>query len=105
MGDSGSLTLGFVIAVLSIKALAYIQPTAILFIAAIPIIDTLVVMVRRKRNGKSIFSPDKLHIHHILLRFLQGNIRTTVILIGLIQIGFSIIHVYIINKYTVIMNN
>jgi len=107
MGDSGSLSLGFVIAVLSIKALAYIQPTAILFIAAIPIIDTLVVMVRRKRNGKSIFSPDKLHIHHILLRFLQGNIRTTVILIGLMQIGFSIIGIslseYPLQCYTLLL--
>lgn len=91
MGDSGSLTLGFVIALLSIKALAYIQPTSILFIAAIPIIDTVVVMVRRKRNGKSIFAPDKFHFHHILLHFLNDHARTTVILIALMQIGFSII--------------
>lgn len=91
MGDSGSLTLGFVIAVLSIKSLAYINPISILFIAAIPIVDTLIVMIRRKRNGHSMFAPDKLHIHHILLRFFNGNVRKTVILITLLQLGFSIV--------------
>lgn len=91
MGDSGSLTLGFVISVLSIKALEYINPVSILFIAAIPIIDTLIVMIRRKRNGLSIFSPDKLHLHHILLGFFKGNVRKTVILMALLQLGFSIV--------------
>ena len=93
MGDSGSLTLGFVISVLSIKALEYINPISILFIAAIPILDTLIVMIRRKRNGHSIFAPDKLHIHHVLLRFFNGNVHRTVYLIALLQLGFSIIGV------------
>lgn len=91
MGDSGSLTLGFAISVLSIKALDYINPISVLFIAAIPILDTLIVMIRRKRNGHSMFAPDKLHIHHILLRFFNGNVRKTVILIALLQLGFSIV--------------
>lgn len=90
MGDSGSLTLGFVIALLAIKALPYIQPVSVLFIAAIPIMDTLIVMIRRKRNGLSIFAPDKLHIHHILLNFFAGNVRKTVVLMMLLQLGFSI---------------
>lgn len=93
MGDSGSLTLGFVISVLSIKALEYINPISILFIAAIPILDTLIVMIRRKRNGYSMFAPDKLHLHHILLRFFNGNIHKTVYLIALLQLGFSIVGV------------
>lgn len=91
MGDSGSLTLGFAISVLSIKALDYINPISVLFIAAIPILDTLIVMIRRKRNGHSMFAPDKLHIHHILLRFFNGNVRKTVVLIALLQLGFSIV--------------
>lgn len=91
MGDSGSLTLGFVISLLSIKSLNYIDPTSILFIAAIPILDTLIVMVRRTRTGFSIFTPDKLHIHHIILRFFNGNVQKTVILLALFQIGFSLV--------------
>lgn len=91
MGDSGSLTLGFIISILSIKALAYIEPIAILFIAAIPILDTIIVMVRRKRNGHSIFAADKFHLHHILLRFFDGNIRKTVLLLALLQCSYSLI--------------
>lgn len=91
MGDSGSLTLGFVISVLSIKALDYINPISVLFIAAIPILDTLIVMTRRKLYGLSMFAPDKLHIHHVLLRFFNGNVPKTVTLIALVQLGFSII--------------
>jgi UDP-GlcNAc:undecaprenyl-phosphate GlcNAc-1-phosphate transferase len=90
MGDSGSLTLGFVISVLSIKALEYINPISILFIAAIPILDTLIVMIRRKRTGHSIFSPDKLHLHHVLLKFFNGNVRKTVIFIAIMQLLFSL---------------
>ncbi|MGA9047362.1 glycosyltransferase family 4 protein [Sulfuricurvum sp.] len=91
MGDSGSLTVGFVIGVLWIKALPYIQPTVILFLAAIPVMDTLIVMIRRKRNGKSMFSPDKLHMHHILLHFFNGNVKKTVLFIVLLQLFYSIL--------------
>ncbi|HBM35471.1 MAG TPA: undecaprenyl/decaprenyl-phosphate alpha-N-acetylglucosaminyl 1-phosphate transferase [Sulfuricurvum sp.] len=91
MGDSGSLTLGFVIGVLWIKALPYIQPTVILFLAAIPVMDTLIVMIRRKRNGKSMFSADKFHMHHLLLGFFNGNVKKTVIFIVLLQAFYSIL--------------
>jgi UDP-GlcNAc:undecaprenyl-phosphate GlcNAc-1-phosphate transferase len=91
MGDSGSLTLGFVIGILWIKALPYIQPTVILFLAAIPVMDTLIVMIRRKRTGKSMFSPDKLHMHHLLLNFFSGNVKKTVTFIVLLQAFYSIL--------------
>lgn len=91
MGDSGSLTLGVVIAVLSIKALDYIQPTAILFLAALPIKDTIVVMIRRKRNGKSMFNADKTHLHHIVLKFFNGNVQKTVLFLVLMQLFYSLI--------------
>jgi len=91
MGDSGSLTVGFVIGVLWIKALPYIQPTVILFLAAIPVMDTLIVMIRRKRTGKSMFAPDKFHMHHLLLNFFNGNVKKTVIFIVLLQAFYSIL--------------
>ena len=91
MGDSGSLTLGFVISLLAIKALDYIEPASILLLAAIPILDTVVVMIRRKRSGKSMFSPDKLHLHHILLNFFSGNVRRTVAFIAILQAFYSLV--------------
>ena len=90
MGDSGSLTLGFVISVLAIKSLAYLPTISILFIAAIPIIDTLVVMIRRKRSGRSAFSADRCHIHHILRHFFAEDTQKTVFFLGVFQAIYSL---------------
>ncbi len=90
MGDSGSLTLGFVISALAIKSLDYLPTVSILFIAAIPILDTLVVMVRRKIKGKSIFSADRCHIHHILRHFFAEDTRNTVLFLGVFQGIYSL---------------
>jgi UDP-GlcNAc:undecaprenyl-phosphate/decaprenyl-phosphate GlcNAc-1-phosphate transferase len=71
MGDAGSQLLGFTIGVLSIRAtqsLATQVSAAIpILLLAIPILDTLSVMVQRVSEGRSPFSPDKNHIHHKLL--------------------------------------
>lgn len=85
MGDSGSLTLGFVISLLSIKALAYIPTVSVLFLGALPIIDTVVVMVRRKRNGGSMFAADRCHMHHILRDYFSENTPKTIIFFGILQ--------------------
>ena len=90
MGDSGSLTLGFVISVLAIKSLAYIPTVSILFIAAMPILDTLVAMIRRKFNGRSMFSADRCHIHHLLRHFFAEDTRKTVLFLGLFQAIYSL---------------
>lgn len=88
MGDSGSLLLGFMIALLSIKALLYVNPVAILFLAALPIIDTLVVSKRRIQRGNSPFSPDKNHLHHILNNIKEDKVFTVRMLLS-IQLVFS----------------
>ncbi len=90
MGDSGSLTLGFVIAALAIKSLAYLPAISILFIAAIPILDTIIVMVRRKINGKSMFSADRCHMHHILRHFFAEDTPKTVFFLGVMQASYAL---------------
>lgn len=90
MGDSGSLTLGFVISVLAVKSLAYLPTVSILFITAIPILDTLIVMVRRKLNGRSAFSADRCHLHHILRHFFAEDTKRTVLVLGILQMIYSL---------------
>ncbi len=76
MGDTGSLVLGFVISILCIK---FIQlntgvahpviphaPVFSLSLVFIPVVDTLRVFAIRIWQGRSPFSPDKNHIHHLL---------------------------------------
>ncbi|BAF72506.1 MraY family glycosyltransferase [Sulfurovum sp. NBC37-1] len=89
MGDSGSLVLGFVIAVLSVKALAYIPAVSILFLAAIPNMDVMIILVRRKMHGHSAFAADKCHFHHILHQFFSNNTKKTVFFLIVLQVIYS----------------
>lgn len=73
MGDTGSLVLGFVIAVLCIRLLQVNSmpvlkhaPVFVLGVVLIPVFDTLRVFAIRIWNGKSPFQADRTHIHHLL---------------------------------------
>jgi UDP-N-acetylmuramyl pentapeptide phosphotransferase/UDP-N-acetylglucosamine-1-phosphate transferase len=76
MGDTGSLLLGFIIAVLCIRLMQFnlvaanpIIPHAPVFvfgIVFIPLFDTVRVFCLRIWKGKSPFTADKTHIHHLL---------------------------------------
>ncbi len=101
MGDSGSLVLGFIISVLSIKAINYVSDTTILFIAAVPIIDTIIVMTRRIQRGLSPFAPDKSHFHHKIL-MLRGSVDASVHILIALQIILSSIGLLLRDKSDVI---
>ncbi len=71
MGDTGSLFLGYSLAVMSVSGvfklhavLSFITP---LIVFAIPIFDAAFAIIRRLLAGKSPFSPDRGHIHHRLI--------------------------------------
>jgi UDP-GlcNAc:undecaprenyl-phosphate GlcNAc-1-phosphate transferase len=90
MGDSGSLTLGFAIALLSILSLKYVTPSAVLFLIGLPLYDTFIVMRRRMQRGKSPFSADKNHLHHLLYN-IKLDVKFTITMFIYMQIVFSII--------------
>src|ERR1700733_7976613 len=73
MGDAGSQLLGFAVGVLSLRATqsgtSAVSATTPVLLLALPILDTLSVMVQRISEGRSPFSADKNHIHHKLLSF------------------------------------
>lgn len=100
LGDSGSNLLGFIIAAISISfttKTAIISAIIIPFIVAIvPFIDTIFTILRRAGSGKSIYLPDKKHIHHILLKKLSH--REAVLLLynlsfiaAIIGLGYSFV--------------
>jgi UDP-N-acetylmuramyl pentapeptide phosphotransferase/UDP-N-acetylglucosamine-1-phosphate transferase len=76
MGDTGSLVLGFVIAVLCVQLMKVnsihplpVVPNIYVFtlgIVMIPVFDTLRVFGTRIWKGSSPFSADKTHIHHLI---------------------------------------
>jgi len=71
MGDSGSMMLGFLLAVISVQgvlkttaAISLVIPLALL---AVPILDTSFVVLKRLKHGVSVAAPDRWHLHHRLL--------------------------------------
>ena len=87
MGDSGSYFLGFILAACSIagplqKASAAVSIAVPLVALGVPIIDTLLAIVRRFLEKRPLFSPDRGHIHHRLLDMGITHRRAVLIIYG-----------------------
>ena len=83
MGDTGSLFLGFSVAVFSLlgyKNAAFVSFLVPIIVLSIPIFDTLWAIVRRTLNGQSPFKPDRGHIHHRLLDRNLGHVKSVLVL-------------------------
>lgn len=88
MGDAGSQLLGFAVGLLSLMATqsgdSAVSAATPILLLALPILDTLSVMVERISEGRSPFSADRNHIHHKLLK-LGFDHHEAVMVIYLIQ--------------------
>jgi UDP-GlcNAc:undecaprenyl-phosphate GlcNAc-1-phosphate transferase len=92
MGDSGSLTVGFIIAILAIELIEYdkevlperladiSKPILAMGILVIPLLDTLRIFIYRALKGQSPFRADSNHIHHRLLALGFNHQKTVIIL-------------------------
>ncbi len=97
MGDTGSQFLGFIIAVISLlgfKNVTFNSLAVPIIILSIPIFDTLFAILRRFLKGESIGTPDKEHFHHQLLK-MKFSVRTTVVIIYIINIIFALTSILI----------
>ncbi|TVP47429.1 MAG: undecaprenyl/decaprenyl-phosphate alpha-N-acetylglucosaminyl 1-phosphate transferase [Mongoliibacter sp.] len=95
MGDTGSLSIGFSLAILAVlfididgtmsgvNGVKFAAPIATgVALLIVPIYDTLRVFLKRAAKGKSPMSPDKSHVHHFLLRMGLRHDQVTLLLIG-----------------------
>ena len=88
MGDSGTLSIGLIIACFAIKASnlpidsqGNCSPVFAMIVLVYPVIDTLRVFTKRILKGVSPFTPDKNHIHHLLLNVGYSHGKATKIII------------------------
>lgn len=101
MGDTGSLIVGFVISILTLKFLAlgpqdYTElpfllenaPLIAIAILIVPLFDTARVFTIRVANKKSPFSPDRNHIHHVLIDFWGLSHKQASFIIGVFNLLF-----------------
>ena len=101
MGDSGSMFIGYILAVLSLKsqskAHAVVSILVPIIAMGLPILDTILAFTRRILRHQSIFAADKQHIHHFLLS-LGFNQRKTVLIMYAISVVFTILSMLMIFK-------
>ena len=94
MGDSGSMLIGLVLAYSLVHFSQgdnmIFSPVTALWIYALPLIDTVSIMLRRMMHKRSPFKPDRKHLHHLFQRLGYSDKKTLLILIS-ISMVFAII--------------
>lgn len=95
MGDTGSMTLGLLLAVSTITLSGQVDPSAVeagtllptllpvllpIAVLAVPLVDLLLAVIRRTRAGRNPFSPDKQHLHHRLLEMGHSQVRAVLLM-------------------------
>lgn len=95
MGDTGSMLVGTVCAILAIRFIEINQsiptselriqsaPALVLAILFVPLYDTLRVFIIRIWEGRSPFIADKRHVHHVLVSLGYNHLQATSILISI----------------------
>lgn len=93
LGDSGSLMLGTLLTLFMFRMLSSSSPCAVygdlglslpaltLAILAVPVFDTLKVMIYRVVKGRSPFHPDKTHLHHLFIDMEYSHLATSGIIV------------------------
>jgi UDP-GlcNAc:undecaprenyl-phosphate GlcNAc-1-phosphate transferase len=119
MGDSGSMLIGLLLAAATTSAsgrmaingsdgsdfVGLFAPLIVLAaVGFVPLLDLLLAVVRRTRNGMSPFSPDKMHLHHRMLEIGHSH-RRAVLLIYLwaAVLAFGAVALALIEDPTVVL--
>lgn len=108
MGDCGALFIGFMIAVISLlgygfKSSTFFTMGAPIVVLAVPIMDTLIAIIRRKIAGRRFDEADRGHLHHKLMFSLNlGQTKSVLILYGATALFSFASFLYIYNKIAAI---
>ncbi len=95
MGDTGSMLIGLLLASATVAITGQVDPEQVadaqiapaffplalpIAVLALPTIDILLAVVRRTRAGKMPWQPDKMHLHHRLLRLGHSHASAVMIM-------------------------
>lgn len=111
MGDTGSLTLGYILSFFVIRYCMY-EPDMLLLtmksspvlvsfsVLMVPCLDVVRVVLRRARNKKPLFMPDKTHIHHkfLAMGFSPRKVLVTIQLMSACFCVFTIVGIRYLNN-------
>lgn len=95
MGDSGSMLLGYLLTCASIVMTGRFDPTTVgsgaylpvfmpillpILVLFIPVLDMVLAIIRRVSHGQSPMHPDRMHLHHRMLR-IGHSVRSAVLIL------------------------
>lgn len=104
MGDTGSLTLGYILAFLSIRyssfnpdLIPYSEGAIVVAFSTliVPMFDVIRVILVRLRTRNPLFEPDRNHIHHKFLDMGLSHRRAMLSILGL-AIGFCCLNIILV---------
>lgn len=111
MGDAGSLTMGYLVAAIAVKASVFSdsmfeeKSQAYYFIYAfsillVPVLDVMRLFIHRIIHKRSPFYPDRCHIHHkfMAIGMSIGQARHTIIGISLV---FFLINIFLVGHINI----
>lgn len=104
LGDCGALYIGFMISVISLLGFGYKSSTfftlgAPIVVLMVPIVDTIIAIVRRKVHHKSFSEADRNHLHHNLMFKLELGQTKSVLTLYVVTILFSLCsYLYLYDK-------
>ena len=115
MGDTGSLTIGLVLGLLTLKLMAadavYTSlhfypkqlPLVLIAVLFVPILDICRVMIIRLLKGVSMFSPDRNHIHHIIVDYGLSHRKASSI-IGFVNFCIGLLMFFVIINFNTLQS-
>ena len=103
LGDSGSLTLGFLLGCFGVlwseKSTTLLGMTAPLIVLAVPLLDVGLSVARRLLRGQHIFAADNGHIHHKMLSRGLTPRRLLLVIYAICAVGSAASLLLTINHY------
>ncbi|MGB9197425.1 MAG: MraY family glycosyltransferase, partial [Terriglobales bacterium] len=99
LGDSGSLFIGFMLSALALagaeKAPTFVAVAIPVVSFGLPILETLLSVIRRLISGRPIFTADREHIHHKLLQMGLSH-RQVVIVLYAVSAIFAMLSLFLL---------
>lgn len=99
LGDSGSLFIGFLLSALALhgaqKAPTIVAVAIPIVSFGLPILETVLSIVRRLISGRPVFTADREHIHHKLLQHGMSHRQVVIILYG-VSAGFAMLSLFLL---------
>lgn len=99
LGDSGSLLIGFLLSALAIygaqKAPTIVAVAIPIVSFGLPILETVLSVIRRLISGRPVFTADREHIHHMLLQHGMSHRQVVILLYGVSAI-FAMLSLFLL---------